>query len=401
MIGLGSEPVSNVYLCGHTGSENHGAEAIVRATAKLLRLSGHEQRATLATFSPEQDVEYGVDQVVDLLPYGRYRSGAERYIAAARRKISGSWIPGQDHIQRALWEAVRAGDVCLNIGGDTYCYSAPVPSLALNEAMEKRGVPTVLWCASLEEARITPQILTDLKRYRYIVTREKLTRDLVLRLGIAPERVLSSCDPAFHLSAAQVELPSGFIPGDTVGINVSDLVMRPGDKQDITYRNVTRVMDHVISDTDMHVCLVPHVYSVLRNRGDIVLLRDLYQEYEASGRVSLVEQDHTCEQLKYIISQCRFFIGARTHSTIAAYSSGVPTIALGYSVKSLGIAVDLFGTHEGYVFPYDALEREDDLMQALVKLLTRECEIVQHYESVLPIYRESALTAVAEVLASQ
>jgi len=390
--------VNNVYLCGHTGSENHGAEAIVRATAKLLRLSRHKRRAILATFSPDEDVEYGVDQVVDLLPYGRYRSGVERYVAAIRRKISGSWIPGQDYIQRGLWEAVRTGDVCLNIGGDTYCYSAPVPSLALNEAMEERGIPTVLWCASLEEARITPQILTDLKRYRYIVTREKLTRGLVLRLGIAPERVLSSCDPAFHLSAAQVELPSGFIPGDTVGINVSDLVMRSGDKQDITYRNVTRVMDHVISDTDMHVCLVPHVYSVLRNRGDIVLLRDLYQEYEASGRVSLVEQDHTCEQLKYIISQCRFFIGARTHSTIAAYSSGVPTIALGYSVKSLGIAVDLFGTDKGYVLSYDTLTHEDDLLDALTQLMAHEQDVIAQYAAVLPMYKETVIAALSRVL---
>lgn len=39
----------------------------------------------------------------------------------------------------------------------------------------------------------------------------------------------------------------------------------------------------------------------------------------------------------------KFFVGARTHATIAAYSSKVPTMVLGYSVKSKGIAKDIFG----------------------------------------------------------
>ena len=37
------------------------------------------------------------------------------------------------------------------------------------------------------------------------------------------------------------------------------------------------------------------------------------------------------------------FVGARTHATIAAYSSSVPVMVLGYSIKSKGIAEDLFG----------------------------------------------------------
>ena len=53
-----------------------------------------------------------------------------------------------------------------------------------------------------------------------------------------------------------------------------------------------------------------------------------------TGRVLLVG-DHNCMELKGFIGRCRFFVGARTHATIAAYSSCVPTLAAGYSVKSL------------------------------------------------------------------
>ena len=62
------------------------------------------------------------------------------------------------------------------------------------------------------------------------------------------------------------------------------------------------------------------------------------------------------------------FIGARTHSTIAAYSSGVPTLVVGYSVKAKGIAKDLFGTEENYVLPVQALKEENNLKDVDVKI---------------------------------
>lgn len=59
------------------------------------------------------------------------------------------------------------------------------------------------------------------------------------------------------------------------------------------------------------------------------------------------------------------FIGARTHATIAAYSSLVPTLVVGYSVKARGIARDLFGTEKNYVLPVQLLRKEEDLTGGL------------------------------------
>ena len=82
--------------------------------------------------------------------------------------------------------------------------------------------------------------------------------------------------------------------------------------------------------------------------------------------------DRSCTELKYLISNCRFFLGARTHATIAAYSTGVPTLVLGYSVKSRGIARDLFGTEEGYVLPVQKLTRPEELTEAFLRLMDQE-----------------------------
>ncbi|MBO5622010.1 MAG: polysaccharide pyruvyl transferase family protein, partial [Butyrivibrio sp.] len=59
-----------------------------------------------------------------------------------------------------------------------------------------------------------------------------------------------------------------------------------------------------------------------------------------------------------------FFVGARTHSTIAAYSSNVPTLVIGYSVKSRGIATDLFGDYTHYVLPVQEISEPDEMIRA-------------------------------------
>lgn len=64
----------------------------------------------------------------------------------------------------------------------------------------------------------------------------------------------------------------------------------------------------------------------------ILILKKLKDQFNDS-RISIIDKEYNCEQLKYIISRCRFFVGARTHATIAAYSSEIPTLVLGYSIK--------------------------------------------------------------------
>jgi colanic acid/amylovoran biosynthesis protein len=53
-------------------------------------------------------------------------------------------------------------------------------------------------------------------------------------------------------------------------------------------------------------------------------------------------------QIKYVISNLRFFIGARTRATIAALSSGIPTVSIAYGVKAKGINKDLFGMNRQF-----------------------------------------------------
>ena len=87
------------------------------------------------------------------------------------------------------------------------------------------------------------------------------------------------------------------------------------------------------------------------------------------------------------------FIGARTHATIAAYSTCVPTLVVGYSIKAKGIAKDLFGDYENYVVSAQNLNESDELIMAFEWMKKNEKSIRKHLNSFIPSYKEKALLA--------
>ena len=380
----------NLFLCGHTGSFNRGCEAIVRSTVKIFNEAGLKKKPVLATSAPAQDKSLEIDKLCAFVNYRTYKSPLQRYFYALLRKVTVNPIPGQNIIQKDLWEGITTSDLSLAIGGDTYCYKGPTVFIAHNKRMEKKGVPSVLWCCSIGREYITKDILKDLNRYTYIVAREPITYEALVGAGIAEDKIIRCCDPAFLLDTCECPLPENFEEGNTVGLNISPLVKNPE-----VYASVNYLIDQIIGTTDMKICFVPHVYDVEPEIGDLELLREFYENFRGTGRVSIVDKAYSCEQLKFIISKCRFFVGARTHSTIAAYSTMVPTLVLGYSIKSLGVARELFGTEKGYVLPYTEIKDKEDISNAFDNIYKNENEIKMRYKEVLPGYTQTVRDAAA------
>lgn len=208
----------------------------------------------------------------------------------------------------------------------------------------------------------------------------------MVKAGLSNVKLLP--DPAFQLERVDLELPDGFIEGNTVGINLSPMVMNCENGDNITFKNYEKLIEHIIATSDMQIALIPHV--VWAENDDRVPLKMLYEKYKNTGRVVMIE-DHNCMELKGYIARCRFMIAARTHASIAAYSTCVPTLVVGYSVKAKGIAKDIFGTYENYVLPVQSLSQEEDLTNAFDWIYQREDQIRTHLQSMMPEYRDRAL----------
>ena len=194
-------------------------------------------------------------------------------------------------------------------------------------------------------------------------------------------------------------MPDGFSEGNTIGINASPLVFHYENnaKSGVGRRSYERLIEWILHETDQSVLLVPHVFWDFSD--DRKVLRSFVQPYLDTGRVILLDQEYSAAQLKGFIARCRAFVGARTHATIAAYSSLVPTLVLGYSVKSVNIAIDLFGTTDGYVVPIDRLHNENGLAEAFSAMFSRENNYRMHLEQRVPEYIDRARLG-AETLAN-
>ena len=85
---------------------------------------------------------------------------------------------------------------------------------------------------------------------------------------------------------------------------------------------------------------IPHVVLQERNvENDYEVSYELYREYK-SDRIVLSPFFLGPVEAKNYISGLDFFIGARMHATIAAFSSGVPVVPMAYSRKFNGLYTD-------------------------------------------------------------
>lgn len=368
-----------ILLYPHGGSGNHGCEAIVRSTMLLLRPG----QGVLFSSACGEDRRYGLEQAVRVLPEQRpIRRCSSGYAGAwLRRRVLGV----RDAFDRLAFGGIvkEGADLALCSGGDNYCYGEPVHIYLQNDLLRRAGVPTVLWGCSLERKDMKGRMLEDLRAFDLIVARESLTCDALLECG-CPRTVLYP-DPAFALPVREGPLPEGWKEGNMVGINVSPLIIGHEGRAGSVMENYVRLVEYLLEATDMNVALIPHV--VWPGNDDRKPLGALRERFRHTGRVVMVGDAH-CEELKGCISRCRFLVAARTHASIAAYSTGVPTLVAGYSVKARGIARDLFGTEDGHVLPVQAMDDPGELRKAFVRMMEREDGLKAAYAEKIPAYRE-------------
>jgi len=360
----------------HGGSANHGCEALVRTTSQVL---GGPKNVKLWSLAKAEDEKYGSFETVEAVVESEQlkRFSLPYFEALIRRRL---FKQPEANLEVFLRETFK-DNIAFSIGGDNYCYPwSAKQGVDLDKKIRKYAMATVLWGCSIDADAITPEVAEDLASFDLITARESLTYELLKPIN--PNTVLVA-DTAFLLEKTELPLPKNFIEKNTVGINVSPLIMDYGTEENRILANYEELIRRILKKTDMNICLIPHV--VWEYNNDRVPLNYLYDKFKDTGRVCMIEDGNCCE-LKGYISRCRFFVGARTHATIAAYSTVVPTLVVGYSIKSRGIARDLFGTEEDYVVPVQSLKSEFDLANAFEWLFSHEIEIKEHLGSVLPEY---------------
>lgn len=395
--------MKNIYLFGHTGSINRGCEAIVVSTSYILDLIGVDKtHRFLLTYNKKYDEFLNLDKTINLISYPK-KNLFNKGISYICNKINFVGLRNKSNVCyfRKFLEMSNKDSIAFAIGGDTYCYKDPVMTYASNLFLKENNIPNVFFGCSISTATKEKKYMCeDINNYSYIITRESYSKKIFEEILHNKNKLFYACDPAFHLPIKKIQVPKNFKDKNTVGINVSPLVFKNvDDKEDIMYKNIKNLIDYIVNETDMNVCLIPHVYNIEKNLQDSYVLNIIYNDYKDCNRVSIVNTELSCTELKYIISRCRFFVGARTHATIAAYSTNVPTLVLSYSIKSRGIAKDLFGTEDGYLLKWNEIKNKDEIKNMFINsLLKNEKQIINKYKKVLPDYKKTIIDSMKKIL---
>lgn len=391
---MDNERIRKTVLYGHTGSNNRGCEAIVRSTVSLLKNKGII--SDIATYRAEEDIRAGLDALGDLIEYRSYndKQSLTRVVNGIMKRIFHCEYPYEKYVQSDVFQAVKRSGSAVVIGGDTYCYgrNSCVPSYNLLKYTGKIGAKACLWSCSIGMEDLEQEKISYLKRYDMIFPREGLTYENLVNAGVSERKMYRMSDSAFVLDAKKTVLPDGFAnvfaynPSYTLGV---------GENTEQLFQSRIILLKYILNHTDMKIALIPHVYS--QNQGDVLCVKEIAQHLKQPERVFLFEDDYTCEELKYIIAKCRMLVAERTHASIAGYSQMIPTFVIGYSVKSIGIARDLFETDAGFVMSYKDIANDEDFIQPVMDFVFREKEIRQQLEKVIPAYKQKAIFAAARL----
>lgn len=377
----------------HGGCENHGCEAIVRTLSALIKSNEPKAKIKLYTLNAKSD-ETGSLPDIDEMEEFKYIFPAKA-TAVQKLKISLLSRNSQKRADEYYYSlscknpSLAENDIYISVGGDNYCYGDSHMAAALNKELKRLNKKTVLWGCSIGEENLTEEKILDLKTFDLIVARESLTYEILIKHGIDKNTVLYP-DPAFTLDVDSDMEKMFKIKSGALGFNFSSMAADYSGNKEKSKEIIIEFLRYVLNKSEKEIIMIPHV------AWDQDILSEITQALD-SERVTLIPNNLTAAQYKSIISRCDMFIGARTHATIAAYSTCVPTLVIGYSVKSKGIAKDIFGTYENLVVPVSEIDSAKKMIDVYESFLKEKERYRKHLQNFIPEYIKKSEDSVTEL----
>lgn len=374
----------NFLLVGHGGCYNRGCEAIVRTTLLLLQSEFRSSKIAIASYDHNNDRIMKLGDNVEVIPAlskDLWRRFSKDWFTRKFFSLFGKDIIWElEHLP--ILKYLKYADVVLSIGGDNYTndYNGLSSFLKLNATVKKFKKKLIIRGASIgpfDENSDMEDVINNLELADLITVRESRSFNYLRSLGMA-NNIRLVADPAFLLDPEKDFLPNrSFFETDSpiLGFNISPILLRfsNGYTNEYLLKECYKFLYKVINEMKFIVFLIPHVTQDIGINNDYNFMEPLYNELAHTKMVRMIPSLYNAMQMKGIISRCELFIGARTHSTIAALSSGIPTLSIGYSVKTKSINEDIFGSDD---FVLEAKNLSADyIFEKFSELYTKRKEI--------------------------
>ncbi len=312
---------------------------------------------------------------------------------------------------------VREADVVIVSGGDNFSsdYGSPEVHLRPLRHAQKHGVPVVFLAQSIGPFREQGHrnvFLPVARKAELITVRERISYDYVTQdLKLDPSRIEITADPAFLLPPASAEQVRQFFnyygvaedrPKTAIAVS-QGICGFVGMQADGHFARLCQLIERLLQNPEQQILLVPHVEDSADNN-DLLLANRLLRHFKFDRRIFITGLDHSASEFKGIIAACDMLVAERMHAAIAALSSGVCCVVIGYSIKGSGIMGDLLGSdpvREGLVIPLKDFIENDSSLELIQSAWQRREQIGRQLKGVLPAFKARAernFELIAEVI---
>jgi colanic acid/amylovoran biosynthesis protein len=396
------------YLSGQNNFGNRGCEALVRSTLELLQSEFGKVEILVPSYRPDLDAKQWPEaetngcKFVRAMPFPTELKwwGRARKLLPFLKNI---YLPNYA-LPKDIEADIASCDALLVIGGDNITLDYGIESLLWHirfaQHAQRMGKKVMVWGASIgpfsKEPAIERFTADFLKSADCVTIRETISQQYLTDIGVT-KNVALVADGAFVMTPQPVDT-AGFWPTSAtegvLGFNISPLIQkfRPaGEATEVLQREVANFLKETLDKNDISILLLPHVDPL---DGDAVNSDSHYMRQilamtgNYNGRISIAPSTFNAAQLKFILSQCKYFIGARTHATIGALSCLVPTVSIAYSIKAKGLNRDLFG-NEDYVLE-TPLVSKDTLHKYFKTLVNDKAAVTALLAERIPEWRKKA-----------
>lgn len=253
--------------------------------------------------------------------------------------------------------ALRDATTVISLGGDVFTMDygkrqlrQQVMHMTLATDMGKKTGMIGHSIGPFSEAWEKALVQKMLSGMTFVTIRESLTqRYLSDAFGYTQSVTLA--DPAFALLASSEESRRQLMATYGISTGMPYIVIAPSNgiqsylgvsAQDkhavVRWRRVIEWCLHL----GVQVVIIPHVQTPNASNDLTEALRQK-ASFNDVPRVIVVDGGHSAAEYKSLIAGGEMILAERMHAAIAGLSSGVCTVAIGYSVKARGIMMDLFG----------------------------------------------------------
>ncbi len=185
-----------------------------------------------------------------------------------------------------------------------------------------------------------------------VALREAISFQYVQELGLDRSQITLASDMAFLLDPASHEKVAAILSTEGINKNNKPIVgicpnkrngrilgLNPTTGQLNYIELIARIADYIIEEFDASICFIPHNYDY----DDINTCQQISELTKHKSLIKILKKEYSSDELKGIIGICDMFIGNWMHSTIAATSMGVPTLAIAFGDKFYRVIGETMG----------------------------------------------------------